>query len=89
MRSALLTFSAQVDDYEHSGDLQYAASEIRKICPDVVDLKTWEEEDFEAEADYENDYGECDEPIYQGFVEFKAPSEYRDQLEELGYYVKR
>ena len=72
-----------VSDYEHSGDLAWAEQEVRSNFPNIKNLKSWEERDYEAEMEYEDEYGECDEPIYQGYVEFDAPDEYKDALEEF------
>ena len=69
-----------ISDYEHSGDLNWARQQLKQDFPNVTNIKTYEEEDFEAESDYEEDYGECDEPIYRGYIEFDAPDEYIKDL---------
>lgn len=73
-------FLYQVPDYEHSGDLEWAKNYIIENFPYAQIIRAYEEEDYEQECDYENDYGECDEPIYQGFVEFEVPN---DKVEEV------
>ena len=73
-------FLYQVPDYEHSGDLDWAKNYILEAFPYAQIIKAYEEEDYEQEADYEDEYGECDEPIYQGFVEFEVPD---DKVEEV------
>lgn len=84
----LITFIKTVEDYEHSGDLSHEENYIKSICPEAIIVKSWEERDYEAESDYEHEYGELDEYIYQGYVEFKAPRRYLKLLEENGYYSK-
>lgn len=71
----------EVPDYEHEGDLEYAKQEILSNFPKIKNITTREERDYESESDYEEEYGECDEPIYQGYVEFDAPDEYAEALE--------
>lgn len=75
-----------VSDYEHSGDIDHEIAYIKSICPQARNFKGWEEEDYEAESDYEQDYGECDEPIYQGYVSFEAPADYDEKLKEYDLY---
>lgn len=70
-----------ISDYEHSGDLAWAEQEIKSNFPNVKNLKGYEERDYESEIEYEEEYGEFDEPIYQGYVEFDAPDEYIKALE--------
>lgn len=74
-----------IPDYEHSGDIQWAIGELLKICPKCNILKSYEERDYEAEDDYSREYGECDESIYQGYVEFEVPEEYCDVIEDFIY----
>jgi len=83
---SLQKFRYTVADYEHSGDLDHAVLEIKKICPDATDIKAFEEEDYEAEADYKSEYGELDEAIYQGYVEFYAPEKYAEALSNIDCY---
>lgn len=69
-----------ISDYEHSGDLEWGKQEILSNFPNIKNLYAFEEIDREAEADYEEEYGECDEHIYEGYVEFDAPDEYAEAL---------
>lgn len=80
----LIEFIYQVPDYEHRGDLELSIVEIKEICPNAEIIKSWEERDSEAEWDESDEYGELDEPIYIGFVRFKAPKEYKQALESYG-----
>lgn len=80
-----MTFRYDIPDYEHLGDLKYAKHELNKICK-VTNLKGFEERDYEAESDYENDYGELDEPIYIGYVTFNASDEHKQTLIDFGCY---
>lgn len=73
-------FILPVSDYEHRGDLNHAINYIKSICPEATDFRSWEERDYEAESDYEHEYGECDEPIMQGYIAFKAPQSYSEKL---------
>lgn len=75
-----------VADYEHSGDLDHEIAYIKSICPQARNFKAWEEEDYEAESEYEQDYGECDEPIYQGYVSFEAPKSWDKEASKYGIY---
>lgn len=83
-----MKFIYHVPDYEHSGDLEWAKKEIQIICSEVTNLKGFEERDYEAEHEYEDEYGECDEYIYQGYVEFDAPKSYKEKLEDFGCYER-
>lgn len=69
-----------ISDYEHSGDLSWAKKEVLSKFPKVKNIRTFEERDYEAEYDYKSEYGEIDEPIYQGYIEFDAPKEYEEEL---------
>lgn len=69
-------FTYCVPDYEHTGDLEWAKNRIKTICPDATNIKGFEERDYEAESEYRYEYGELDEHIYQGFVEFDAPDSF-------------
>ena len=69
-------FTYYVPDYEHRGDLEWAKSRIEKICPEAKNIKGFEERDYEAESEYRSEYGELDECIYQGYVEFDAPDSF-------------
>lgn len=75
-----------VADYEHSGDLDHEIAYIKSVCPQARNFKSWEEEDYEAEADYEQEYGECDESIYQGYVSFEAPESWNINNTKYGIY---
>ena len=76
-------YTFRISDFENEGDLDWARQYVKENFPLVKNIKTYQERDYEAEADYEDEYGECDEPIYQGYIEFDAPEEYRDTLETL------
>lgn len=67
-----------VTDYEHEGDLRAAEERVREICPEAKNLKSYAQIDREAEHEYEREYGELDEHIYEGFVEFDADAVYED-----------
>lgn len=82
----LVKHVVRVADYEHSGDLDHEIAYIKSICPEATNFRSWEEEDYEAEDEYEREYGECDEGIYQGFVEFWTPASCKEILLEYGYY---
>ena len=71
-----------ISDYEHEGDLIWARQQLKQDFPKVTNINTYEERDYEAESDYEEDYGECDEPIYRGYIEFDAPDEYKQSLDD-------
>lgn len=77
------TYTVTVADYEHSGDIDHEIAYIKSICPQARNFKGWEERDYEAESDYEQDYGECDEPIYQGYVSFEAPIDWDSNKYDL------
>lgn len=78
-------YSFIISDYEHSGDLDWARQHALLNFPDIKNIKTYEERDYEAESDYEDDYGECDEPIYQGYIEFDTPDEYVKELDSFSF----
>lgn len=80
-----MKFRYRVPDYEHSGDLRYGEQEIRSICPEVTKLVAFEERNYEVEEDYKSDYG-YSEPIYQGIIEFEAPSSYAKELRAMDCY---
>jgi len=89
-KKSILRFRCEVSDYEHCGDLENQVREIKSLCPEACNFKTYEEEDYEAESDYKEDYGEEDfESIYKGFVEFDAPTSCESKLEDLDCYVIR
>ena len=72
-----------ISDFEHAGDLAWARQQLKQDFPNVTNIKTYEEEDFEAEFEYREDYGEEDfEPIYRGYIEFDAPDEYAQNLKD-------
>lgn len=73
-------YTFKISDYEHEGDLDGAREYVLQRFPLVKNIKTYQERNYEAESDYEVDYGYCDEPIYEGYVEFDAPDEYKDTL---------
>ena len=77
----------QVADYEHRGDLDHAVSEIKAISSKCSSFRTYEERDYEAEFEHTQEYGELDESIYQGYVEFEAPESERKVLEAIGCYI--
>lgn len=81
-------FICQVSDYEHSGDLEHEVRYIKEQCSQACNFHTYEERDYEAEHEYEREYGECDESIYNGFVEFEAPKECTKELEKIGCYER-
>lgn len=76
-------YQFRISDYEHSGDLDWAVNEVQSHFPNVKNIHTWEERDYEAEADYKEEYGELDEHIYQGYIEFDAPEEYAESIKDL------
>lgn len=69
-----------ISDYEHSGDLEWAKREIRAKFPKVENLNGFEERDYEAEFEFQDEYGTLDEPIYKGYIGFDAPDEYVEDL---------
>lgn len=73
-------FIYYIPDYEHSGDLDWASGHIKEICPEASNIKGFEERDYEAEADYKSEYGELDEYIYTGYIQFDAPDKYKKVL---------
>lgn len=79
-------YTKQVADYEHSGDLNNEITHIKHICPKAIKFKSWEERDYEAEAYYAEEYGEIDEPIYQGFISFEAPEDCEELLNDYDCY---
>ena len=78
----MIKFTYEVPDYEHEGDLAWAKGELRRLCPEVNIIKAYEERDYEAEAEYEDEYGDCEESIYRGFVDFEVPEEYKEKILE-------
>lgn len=80
-----MKYRYRIPDYEHSGDLRYGEQEIRKTCPEVTSLVSFEERNYEAEEDYKSDYG-YSEPIYQGYIEFEAPSSYVKKFRSMDVY---
>lgn len=58
-------FILYITDYAHERDLKRAKQEVIMKCPDVKNLKA-----------YQIKYGELDDPIYEGYVEFDAPESY-------------
>lgn len=76
-------YEFRISDYEHSGDLDWAKNYVKKKFPLIENVKTHEERDYEAEAEYEDEHGECDEPIYQGYIEFDAPADYMRELQDF------
>lgn len=77
-------YTFRISDYEHGEDLNYAKQDLLSKFPKVKNVHTYEEEDTEAEFYYKEEYGEGDyEPIYQGYIEFDAPDEYKDTLNTL------
>ena len=87
IRDNMKTFEYQIPDYEHSGDLDWAEEELKRLCPDLKNLKKEQERDYEQEREYENEYGEIDEPIYRGYIVFDAPDKYIPILLDYGCYV--
>ena len=79
-------FEYSVPDYEHSGDLDWAKNYILETFPYAQIIRAYEEEDYEEECYYEDEYGERDEPIYQGFVEFEVPDEHIEEVKKFLYY---
>lgn len=78
--------TVEVPDYEHSGDLRGYEQYIKSEYPTAINFNSWDEHDREAEADYEREYGSCDDPIYRGFVSFEIPTDDYDKVvEHLGY----
>ena len=63
-------------DYEHEGDLRAEEDLVREQCPEVENIRTWQERDYEAESEYRSEYGECDESIYRGYIEFDVPEKF-------------
>jgi len=81
-------YIVSVDDYEHIGDCKNEISHIKSICSQARNFEYWEEEDYEAEADYKEEYGDEDfESIYRGYVSFEAPKKCKKVLEDNGYYL--
>ena len=71
-----------ISDYKHSGDLDWARQQLKSDFPDITNIHAYEERDYEAEFYYKEEYGEEDfERIYQGYIEFDAPDEYRESLD--------
>ena len=78
-------YSFIISDYENSGDLDWARQHALLNFPNIKNIKTWEDRDYEAEFYYKEDYGECSEPIYQGYIEFDAPDEYVKELDSFSF----
>ena len=72
-----------IADYEHSGDLNYAKQRVKKEFPYATNIEAWEERDHEAESEYVHEYGELDEPIYQGYISFEVPEKYYKEVEDF------
>lgn len=85
-KDLIIRYGCSVPDFEHDGDIDYQISYIKSKCPQATNFKGWSERDYEAEADYKSDYGELDEPIYQGYVEFDAPMSCGNLLEDIDCY---
>ena len=58
-----------ITDYEHPGDLDWAASEVQDNFPNVRNIHTWEEKDEDGEL--------------EGYIEFDAPEEYAESIKDL------
>lgn len=73
------TYYYYIPDYEHSGDLEYGKSYIRKNFPEAKNIKGYEERDYDAESDYEDEYGEESDYVYVGYVAFTMDRELTDK----------
>lgn len=73
-------YRLEISDYEHQGDLDGAVQYLKSEFPKVSNVEAYEDRDYEAEQDHEDDYGCCYEPIYKGYVEFDAPDDYAKDL---------
>ena len=80
-----MTFIYDIPDYEHRGDLDWAEKELSRIC-NITNVHKIEERDYEAEADYASEYGEIDEYIYKGSIQFDASKEHEQALLDYGCY---
>lgn len=79
-------FRYDCPDYEHRGDLDRDIAYLKCLCSQMSNINAQEERDYEAEADYEQEYGELDENIYRGYIEFEAPESYTKILITAGCY---